>query len=860
MKLKKMLLVSTCALTLGTVSTMGSSLVQSNTTTVYAQDQQSDSTLSQEEQDTLVIIKDNLAGVQPINLEQLLEVDDHYLIDLYNTEQADTSSIDDVWRRIYQQITVDYPQLNLLTGEDYDTYNEIANLIANNSQYSYSDLNTALPSDILSWYNSYITENEVDALTTIEAILPNITSAREAYIERREQRESDEGGQEETPNPEEDAFKTAVLEMTDITEEQLNQFTADELGPIEQTAANGEYGQEAMDTVRSQIIQLNPDVFTEEQVDSVAEDIHSALIESTPITQEQFDQLDTNELVALIGEGNRQSADIAWAFNRLVENYPAVFESEVNRFRTALIDEQNLNSDELLAVSASDLLWAEYQVFMNNNQTENIEALALFMQENFGVSVNDDQTSSEETPEKDNQFEQAIAEFTDITEDQLDQFTTDELEPIKLTATNGDYSQEVMNTVRSQIIQLNPEVFTSDQVNSVAEDIHSALISSTPITQEQLNQLDNNELVALVGEGNRQGYDIGWTFNSLIENYPTIFESELNRFRTALIEDYSLNEDELLAVSATDLLWAEYQVFMDNKQAEDMEALAITMQEEYGVTIDGDGSTSSSEEESDESDEDLSDLDRYLETLVNQTDLTVEQLSNFSDEHIQILMNRLNLTTESTSDKNLQALRDEIVISSYENFDSNQLAQAIEPLRQTVINQTPITESILNEVSSETLANLYNEAKNNNYDVPYYIFQQLLTNQSDLFNDLVLEAKNQITQNTTITQEQVDKMQLIDILLAVQPNEAGEVNYVDVTNYLAEKYRNIIGNDGEQSQSSDQGSSKVNVSISSSVEEKDSFLPNTGESNSILIIILGAVALVGGGLYLVLSGRNKSKH
>lgn len=808
MKLKKLLLVSTCALTLGTISTVGSSFASLNATTVYAQDQQTDSTLSQEEQDTLVVVKDNLAGVQPINLEQLLEVDDRYLLDLYETVQADPNATEDVWQRIYQQIAADYPQLALLTGEDYDTYNEVANIIVANSQYSYSDLNTAFPADVLSWYNSYMLENDADEQTTVEAILPNITSAREAYIQRREQRESQESQeseQEETAN---------------------------------------------------------------------IEDIHSALIQSTPITQKQLDQLDDQELINLVEEGNQQGYDIAWAFNQLIESHPDIFESEVNRFRTALVEEYHLNQDELSAVPAVELLWAEYQVFLNNNHSEDMATLAGVIQGNYGVSTDEEDSSSEESEESEegNEFEQAIAELTDITEDQLAQFNAEELEPFKLTAANGEYNQDVMKAVRNQIIQLNPGVFTGEQVQSVAEEVHAALIASTPILQEQLDQLDNAELITVVGEGNRQGYDIGWTFNSLVENYPELFESEVNRFRTTLVEDYHLNEEELLAVNATDLLWAEYQAFLDNQQVEDMEALALTLQEDYGVSVietdDSSSGEESSEDTSDdsssesESNEEPSDLDRYLETLISETDLTMEQLDNFSDEHIQILMNRLNLTTDSTSAENLQALRDEIVISSYENFESTQLAQAIEPLRQSVIDQTPVTGDILSQISDEALADLYNEAKNNNQNVPNYVFQQLVTNQSDLFNDLVIQAKKQITQNTTLTQEQVDQMQFIDLLLAVQPNESGEVNYVDVTNYLAEKYPNIVGNDKEEaSESSDEEeSSSVNVSISSSVEEKEGVLPNTGENSSIIVLILGAVALVGGGLYLILSGRNKSKH
>ena len=233
------------------------------------------------------------------------------------------------------------------------------------------------------------------------------------------------------------------------------------------------------------------------------------------------------------------------------------------------------------------------------------------------------------------------------------------------------------------------------------------------------------------------------------------------------------------------------------------------------------------------------------------------QLNQFSDEHITSLMDRLGLSTESTSSEELTALRDEIVIAGYVNFSDDQLASAITPVREAVVNQTPTTDAILNEFSDRTFAEWYNEAKNADAKVPSYIFQQLVTMYPDMFNDLVVEAKNNIIQNTTITQDQVDQMQFEDILWAVQPNESGEVNYVDVTNYLTERYPDVVNGGGSQTPSSDDNeeSSSVDVSISSSVEENEENLPNTGENSSIWLIIVAALALIGGGIYLFISGR-----
>ena len=381
----------------------------------------------------------------------------------------------------------------------------------------------------------------------------------------------------------------------------------------------------------------------------------------------------------------------------------------------------------------------------------------------------------------------------------------------------------------------------------------------------------------MVGEGNQAGTDIGGAYNTAVYDNPEVFGPEASRFRDALVSDYNLNEEELLEVPDAELLWQEFSVFQENN-AEDMEALALAMQENYGITVDdaetSSDESSSSEESSDEessdeesSDEEessdssesepASDLDIYREELVGQTDLTMEQLNQFSDEHITSLMDRLGLSTESTSSEELTALRDEIVIAGYVNFSDDQLASAITPVREAVVNQTPTTDAILNEFSDRTFAEWYNEAKNADAKVPSYIFQQLVTMYPDMFNDLVVEAKNNIIQNTTITQDQVDQMQFEDILWAVQPNESGEVNYVDVTNYLTERYPDVVNGGGSQTPSSDDNeeSSSVDVSISSSVEENEENLPNTGENSSIWLIIVAALALIGGGIYLFISGR-----
>lgn len=131
-------------------------------------------------------IKNNLAGMQPVSLEQLRNVDDELLLNLW--QEAQDSGFDDAttWRHLYTSIDQEHDELDLLAAEDYDRYYELAESISANSDYSFSDLNTALPKNVLAWYEA--TAEELDTEDPAEitaAILPQITEARDEYLVRR---------------------------------------------------------------------------------------------------------------------------------------------------------------------------------------------------------------------------------------------------------------------------------------------------------------------------------------------------------------------------------------------------------------------------------------------------------------------------------------------------------------------------------------------------------------------------------------------------------------------------------------------------------------------------------------------------
>lgn len=124
-------------------------------------------------------IKDKLAGYEPINLEQLLDVDDQHLLAYWYKATTESDELAKQLATVYQEISIDYPDLKLLTGKKYEQYQSIAKEIEEKSDYSFSDLNTALPRDIYRWY----IETNKEEVT--EELLAKIKEAREQYFERK---------------------------------------------------------------------------------------------------------------------------------------------------------------------------------------------------------------------------------------------------------------------------------------------------------------------------------------------------------------------------------------------------------------------------------------------------------------------------------------------------------------------------------------------------------------------------------------------------------------------------------------------------------------------------------------------------
>ena len=134
------------------------------------------------EEELAYVIHDNMITEQPINREQLREVDSDFLVNRYHTHQEAGS--EDIYLELYRDIANEYPDLNLLRNENYETYSAISSIIIANSELTYGRLNQAGPDKVLSLYqeaqNSASSEDVV-----VKEIYPSIEAEIQAFHDRQ---------------------------------------------------------------------------------------------------------------------------------------------------------------------------------------------------------------------------------------------------------------------------------------------------------------------------------------------------------------------------------------------------------------------------------------------------------------------------------------------------------------------------------------------------------------------------------------------------------------------------------------------------------------------------------------------------
>lgn len=369
------------------------------------------------------------------------------------------------------------------------------------------------------------------------------------------------------------------------------------------------------------------------------EAIKQSMIEATPITEDQFGQISEDAWVAYVEQGNNQGGDPSAVYDWAIEDYPEVFEPEATNFRTAMVENYNLDEESLNTVSDRDLLWLEYQIWRAAGGQEDLSALADALVEEHGVEYNQDdnervealkETMLASTPLTDDQFEAIpaqdwLAYADEVNEGGGDPSTVynwavedypevfeDTIAYIRGTLVS-DYNlnEESLNTVSDiDLLWLeysvwvdagNTEDFETlaqrliDDYDVIEDDdeetpgetelerIRTVMIESTPITPDQFEAIPATTWISYTEQINEEGGDPSTAYNWALRDYPEVFEDTIAYIRGELINRYNLEETSLNErVSEQELLWEEYTVWLQNGE-ENLEALSQVLVQEYGV-------------------------------------------------------------------------------------------------------------------------------------------------------------------------------------------------------------------------------------------------------------------------------------
>lgn len=129
------------------------------------------------------VIQDNLIAEQPINREQLREVDSDFIVDQYLNHEEDGS--EDVYLELYRDIANDYPDLGLMRNEDYEAYMDASEIIVTYSELTFPRLNQANPAKVLELYQTVSVDGDGDYEAMVKEIYPQIEADIQSFHDRQ---------------------------------------------------------------------------------------------------------------------------------------------------------------------------------------------------------------------------------------------------------------------------------------------------------------------------------------------------------------------------------------------------------------------------------------------------------------------------------------------------------------------------------------------------------------------------------------------------------------------------------------------------------------------------------------------------
>lgn len=257
--------------------------------------------------------------------------------------------------------------------------------------------------------------------------------------------------------------------------------------------------------------------------------------------------------------------------------------------------------------------------------------------------------------------------------------------------------------------------------------------------------------------------------------------------------------------------------------------------------------------------------EQFRQKLLERTDITAEQLSSITSQELSKISEITGLPLTATDDNNLKVFRRAFVTYYPERFTTQQIFDVANTLREFAINHTPMTQAIASQIPDEDFLQWSREANLQGNDVTYP-FKQAYKNYPQLFDQLLESTINNLTTKTALTLEQLKHIDSLLMMLLNWEASANISTYEAVEKILLENYQsnqtdtttvqsNTTTETTHEMSTTSEPTTTQALQVSKTKQVQKGLLPQTGEQDSLWIVIV-ALILAGGGFILI---KNKRK-
>lgn len=257
--------------------------------------------------------------------------------------------------------------------------------------------------------------------------------------------------------------------------------------------------------------------------------------------------------------------------------------------------------------------------------------------------------------------------------------------------------------------------------------------------------------------------------------------------------------------------------------------------------------------------------EQFRQKLLERTDISAEQLSSITSQELSKISEITGLPLTATDDNNLKVFRRAFVTYYPERFTTQQIFDVANTLREFAITHTPMTQAIASQIPDEDFLQWSREAYLQGNDVTYP-FKQAYKNYPQLFDQLLESTINNLTTKTALTLEQLKHIDSLLMMLLNWEAVANISTYEAVEKIILENYQsnqtdtttvqsNTTTETTHEMSTTSEPTTTQALQVSKTKQVQKGLLPQTGEQDSLWIVIV-ALILAGGGFILI---KNKRK-